>query len=275
MAGRVAPAGFARTAVKVMIVDDEAAARRALRECCALEPDLELIGEFSDGRLALQSMQTNPPDLLFLDIQMDALDGIALARALDTERLPQIVFVTAYDQYALEAFEVAASDYLLKPFDEDRFRKTVARARQRRQGSGGGEQQAALQGLLAQIEQHVMAARPEVRPRVMAEANGRMHVLDAEQIELIEADRNYVRLRVGRESYHTRSTLQQAEQSLASQPLLRISRSCLVNLRHLREVSRTPRGDFILVMGCGATVTNSEGFRDKVRAALAALRLAE
>jgi two-component system LytT family response regulator len=260
--------------MKVIIVDDEPAARRTLRECCALEADLEVIGEFGDGRVALQRIQEAAPDILFLDIQMDALNGIALARALDPQHLPCIIFVTAYDHYALDAFEVAATDYLLKPFDEERFRKTVERARARRQDQSAAERHSGLDGLLSKIEQHVLASRPQSRARVMAEANGKMHVIDAEQIELIEADRNYVRLRVGRESYQTRSTLQQAEQSLQSQSLLRISRSCLVNLRHLREVSHTPRGDFILVLAGGATVTSSEGFRDKVRIALSELKLA-
>jgi two-component system, LytTR family, response regulator len=259
--------------MKVIIVDDEPAARRTLRECCALEPDLELVGEYGDGRVALERIHADPPDLLFLDIQMDALDGIALARAIDHRLMPMIVFVTAYDHYALEAFEVAAIDYLLKPFDEERFRKTVARVRERRVWQVPNERQAAVGALLSQLEAHIRAARPETKTRVMAECNGTMHLLDADRIELVEADRNYVVLRVGRDVYYARSTLQQAEQVLGLQPLLRISRSCLINLSHLREVSRTPRGDFILVLAGGATVTSSEGYREKVRAQIEALKL--
>jgi two-component system, LytTR family, response regulator len=256
-----------------MIVDDEPAARRTLRECCALEPDLTLVGEFGDGRIALERINADPPDLLFLDIQMDALDGIALARSIDQRAMPMIVFVTAYDHYALEAFEVAAIDYLLKPFDDERFRKTVARVRQRRERQAPAERQSAVEALLAQLEARIRAVRPETKTRVMAECNGKMHLLDADRVELLEADRNYVVLRVGRDAYYARSTLQQAEQVLGAQPLLRISRSCLVNMSHLREVSRTPRGDFILVLAGGATVTSSEGYRDKVRERIEALRI--
>ncbi len=111
------------------------------------------------------------------------------------------------------------------------------------------------------------------RPRVMAESGGRMHMLDVAQVELLEADRNYVKLAVGRESFHVRSTLAQAEKALQSEPMLRISRSCLINMNHLREVSRTPRGDFILVLNGGRTVTSSEGYREPVRAYLSRLKV--
>lgn len=257
-----------------MIVDDEPAARRTLRECCAAHADLEVIGEFGDGRAAAERIREQPPDLLFLDIQMDSMNGITVARALDPETMPLLVFVTAYDNYALQAFEVNAIDYLLKPFDEDRFRKTLERVRLRRQASGRLDRQNGLSEVLAQLEQHIRTKRPELRARLLAETNGRMHVLDADQIELVEADRNYVTLRVGRDRYHARSTMQQAELSLQSQPMLRISRSCLVNMNHVREVNRTPRGDFILVVTGGTTVTSSEGFREKVHDYLSNLKFA-
>ena len=137
---------------------------------------------------------------------------------------------------------------------------------------GADERQALLAGLLAQLERGARAA-PEERPRLLAEFNGHLHVIDATQVELIEADRNYVVIRVGRDSYHARSTLSQAEQALRSQPMLRISRSCLVNINYLREVNRTLRGDFILVLAGGATVTSSEGFRSKVKEYLGTLRI--
>jgi two-component system, LytTR family, response regulator len=258
----------------VIIVDDEPVARRTLRECCAREPDLNIVGEFGDARTALEAIRARPPHLLFLDIQIDSQNGVALARQLDPETLPQIVFVTAYHDYALEAFEVNAVDYLLKPFDDDRFRKTLARVRRRREAEGGGgsDRSAMLNTVLAQLERGARAAS-EGRPRILAESGSRMHMLDVAQVEVVEADRNYVKLTVGRETFHARSTLQQAEKSLQSQPLLRISRSCLVNMNHVREISRTPRGDFILVLAGGTTVTSSEGCRDSVRQYLERLKL--
>ena len=258
--------------MNVIIVDDEPVARRTLRECCAREPDLNIVGEYGDARSALEAIRARPPHVLFLDIQIDTQNGVALARSLDPDTLPLIVFVTAYHDYALEAFEVSAVDYLLKPFDDERFRKTLARVRRRREAESGLDRAGMLSTVLAQLERGSRAAA-ESRPRILAESGSRMHMLDVAQVEVVEADRNYVKLTVGRETFHARSTLQQAEKSLLSQPLQRISRSCLVNMNHVREISRTPRGDFILVLAGGTTVTSSEGFRDSVRQYLERLKL--
>ena len=255
--------------ITAVVVDDEPAARRTLREFCAAEPDIEIVGEFGDPRAALDAIRASQPQLLFLDIQMDTMTGIELARALDASALPFIVFVTAYDSYALEAFEVSATDYLLKPFDQERFSRTLDRVRSRQSVESAAEREAALDALLARLGRGGAAGEP----RLLAESHGRLHMLDAASIEAVEADRNYVKIRVGPESYHARSTLAQAEQVLAAQPMLRVSRSCLVNMSHVREVSRTLRGDFILVLRGGATVTSSEGFRDKVREYLDRLRI--
>ncbi|HEV2703805.1 MAG TPA: LytTR family DNA-binding domain-containing protein [Steroidobacteraceae bacterium] len=258
--------------MQVMIVDDEPAARRTLRECCGREPDLSIAGEFGDGRSALAAILAKPPDLLFLDIQIDTVNGIALARSLDQQNLPDIVFVTAYDRYALEAFEVCASDYLLKPFDYQRFKNTVARVRRKRGEGKADDKRQALAAVVARLERDVKALA-ETSPRIIAESGSSMHMLNIADIELVEGDRNYVKFTVGREQYHARSTLQQAESSLSKQPMLRISRSCLINVNHIRELSRTPRGDFIFVLACGTTVTSSEGHRDGVRERLNGMKL--
>jgi len=260
--------------IEVVIVDDEPAARRTLREYCTAEPDLRVIGEYGEARSALEGIRSAPPDLLFLDIQINAANGIDLARSLDPAALPIIVFVTAYHQYALDAFEVSATDYLLKPYDEERFAKTLARVRHRHEAELATDRQNALCAVLEQLEQRARAAACE-KHKLLAELGGRMWMLDATSIELIEANRNYVKLTVGREIYHARSTLQQTERALQSQPTLRISRSCVLNVNHIREVSRTPRGDFIFVLAGGATVTSSEGYRDTVRQYLARLRVGQ
>jgi two-component system, LytTR family, response regulator len=259
--------------MNVIIVDDEPAGRRALKEYCEAERDLRVIGEYADGLTALPEIRAKRPQLLFLDIQMDPMNGIDLARALAPQELPSLVFVTAYDAYALEAFEVCAVDYLLKPFDQERFRKTLARVRPRHAEARADERQALLESLLTQLERNTQPKREERPPRLLAEFNGRLHVIDVTQVEMVEADRNYVTIRVGRDNYHARSTLAQAEQALASQPMLRISRSCLVNTNYLREVNRTLRGDFILVLAGGVTVTSSEGFRAKVKDYLGTMRI--
>jgi two-component system LytT family response regulator len=256
--------------VNVIIVDDEPAGRRTLKESCSCYPDLSVIGEYGDPERALDAIRENRPDLVFLDIQMSTLSGIELARALDPETLPIIVFVTAFDEFAVEAFDVSAVDYLLKPFDEDRFERTIERVRERHRKESVRDRESLLAALLERLDTTPPTTPPE---RILAELGGKFHMLGVAGIELVEASRNYVRITVGRETYHARSTLQHAERVLAGEPVIRISRSSLVNTKHVREVHRTPRGDFILVLAGGATVTSSEGYRDKVRRYLDTLRL--
>src|SRR5271166_6344311 len=196
--------------LNVVIIDDEHAARRTLRECCAGEPDIHILGEYADSGEALAAIRLQPPDVVFLDVQMTPLTGIALVRALDPNALPLIVFVTAYDRFALAAFEVSAVDYIVKPFDGERFRAALARVRQRHQIESLAQRQTALSGVLEQLEQSARALR-EPRPRIIGECDGRMHVLDVGDVEMIESDRNYVNLTVGRQVYTARSTLQHAE----------------------------------------------------------------
>jgi two-component system LytT family response regulator len=256
--------------VNVIIVDDESAGRRTLKEGCTAFADLTVIGEYGDPRRALEAIRESRPDVLFLDIQMASMSGLELARALDPEALPIIVFVTAFDEYAVEAFDVSAVDYLLKPFDDERFERTIERVRERHRKESARDRESLLSTLLERLDTGAAAAPPE---RILAELGGKFHMLNVAAIELVEASRNYVRITVGRETYHARSTLQHAEKVLAHEPIMRISRSSVVNTKHVREVHRTPRGDFILVLAGGVTVTSSEGYRDKVRRYLDALRL--
>jgi two-component system, LytTR family, response regulator len=263
MEPRICGADCGGILVKVIIVDDEVAAREALRERCAGEQDLEVVGEYADAEGALAALSKHSPDLIFLDVKMGKISGMQLAQTLAPGEAPLVVFVTAFDRYALQAFEVNAADFLLKPFDRDRFRTMLRRVRERHAARNSASVQIAA-ATLAQL-QRLPHPRPEPRPRLLAERCGALHMVDVAQIELVTADRNYVLLTVGRESFHARSTLIQAEESMRSQPMLPINRSCLVNLNHVRQVSRTPRGDYVFVLSGGTTVTSSERFRHKVR----------
>ena len=247
-----------------MIVDDEASSRRLLREYCAAEPDVQILGEYADGRSALPAVETTRPDALFLDIEMDALDGMTLVRALEMSRPPVVVFVTAHVHYAAEAFELSAADYLLKPFDVARFHDTVERVRWRLRAERSAARQEALEAALEHL-QRARAARVARRTRLLVGTGSDRQVLDAEQIEAACTERNYVKINVGSETHILRATLRAAQQALCSQPLLRVSRSCLVNFNHVRRISRTRRGDYILVLTGGATVTSAEGYREAVR----------
>ncbi len=249
--------------MRVLIVDDEVAARMALRERCATEPDIEVVGEYADAESALAALPVQAPDVIFLDIKMGRLSGMQLAQALEPPNAPLIVFVTAFDRYALQAFEVNAADYLLKPFDRERFRTMLRRVRERHAARNSASYQIAA-ATLAEL-QRLSQAHLEARPRLLAETGSELHMVDIAQIELVTANRNYVVLTVGKETFHARSTLIQAEESMRSQPMLQINRSCLVNVNHVRRVSRTARGDYAFVLSGGTTVTSSERFRPKVR----------
>jgi two-component system LytT family response regulator len=253
--------------MEVMIVDDELVARQTVRECCEAEPDLAVIGEYANATTALAAIRRHAPNLLFLDVQLGATSGIELARALAPPSLPLIVFVTAYDHYAREAFEVSAVDYLVKPFDEQRFRAMLVRVRQRYAAQSVSERETMLTTLISQLERASRTVQ-DVRPRLLAEAGGHHHMIDVAQIEMLEADRNYVTLRVDNKTFHARTTLQQAAEAMRSQPMLRISRSCVVNINHVCEVNRTLRGDFILLLRGGNSAASTQGYRDKVRAHL-------
>ena len=251
--------------MKTIIVDDEVASRAALRERCATEDDIEVVGEYADAESALAALPREAPDLIFLDIKMGRLSGIELARMLDPDSAPApiVVFVTAFDRYALQAFEVNAADFLLKPFDRQRFRAMLRRVRERHAARNTSSYQIAA-ATLAELHR-LSQGRLETRPRLLAETGGTMHMVDVAEVELVTADRNYVVLTVGRETFHARSTLVHAEESMSSQPMLQIHRSCLVNMNHVRQVSRTARGDYVFVLTGGTTVTSSERFRPKVR----------
>lgn len=249
--------------MKVIIVDDEVAARQALRERCAGEQDIEVVGEYADAECALAALPQQVPDLIFLDVKMGRVSGMQLAQTLKPGDAPLIVFVTAFDRYAKHAFEVNAADFLLKPFDRERFRIMLRRVRERHAARNSAGYQIAA-ATLAEL-QRLSQSRLEARPRLLAETGGTLHMVDVAQIEVVTADRNYVVLTVGRESFHARSTLIHAEESMRSQPMLPISRSCMVNLNHVRQVSRTARGDYVFVLSGGTTVASSERFRPKVR----------
>lgn len=250
--------------MRAIIVDDEMTARQALRERCALEQDIEVVGEYADAESALTALSRQLPDLIFLEVKkMGRVSGMQLARALDPASAPLLVFVTAFDRYALQAFEVNAAGFLLKPFDGERFHSMLRRVRERYAVCNSATYQIAA-ATLAEL-QRLSQTCLTTRPRLLAEAGGALHMVDISQVELVTADRNYIVLTVGKERLHARGTLIQAEESMRSQPMLQINRSCLVNINHVRRVSRTARGDYVFVLSGGTTVTGSERFRPRIR----------
>jgi two-component system LytT family response regulator len=247
--------------VRVLIVDDEPLARERVRQLLRDEEDIEVVGECEDGVSALSAIRELDPDLVFLDVQMPELDGFGLLSQLDAKRMPAIVFVTAHDQFALRAFEVHALDYLLKPFDQERFEAAVGRARQWLARRGSEEIDARLSSLLADLRG---SATGRLQDRIAVKAGGRVILIKAEEIDWVEAADNYVSLHVGSASHLLRETMNSFEQRLPPERFLRISRSTIVNLDRVRELQPLFHGEYAVILNDGTRVSLSRSYRDRL-----------
>jgi two-component system LytT family response regulator len=236
--------------IRVLLVDDERPARRKMARFLAAASDFEVIGEAGDGAEAIAAIQSSRPDLVFLDVQMPKLDGFQVASAL-TPPLPEIVFVTAHDQFALKAFEVHALDYLLKPYDEDRLLKVLDRVRERRKGTGDRELMERLQRLLAE---------PRYADRVLVNENGRAFFVPLADVDWIEGARNYVMLHAGGKTHTIRGTLDGLAKRLDPSAFVRVNRSAIVRLDSIRELQPWFHGEYKIVMKDGQTINWSRRY---------------
>ena len=245
--------------IRTLIVDDEPPARELISTLLQDEPDIEVIGACENGSLAVAAIQERSPDLVFLDVQMPGLDGFGVLAALDNQRLPLIVFVTAYDKHAVRAFEVHALDYLLKPFEYDRLRQSVQRARIRLRTRSSDAYQGCLLGLLADLQ-----ATSQSWERLVIRETGRVTFVKIAEIDWIEAEGNYLRLHTGKASHLLRETMGTAETRLASKKFLRLSRSILVNLERVKEWQPLFHGNSIVILADGTRLTVSRAYREKL-----------
>jgi two-component system LytT family response regulator len=246
--------------IKTILVDDEPLARERIRALLEAEPDIEIIAECSNGLEAVSVLAGGEADLLFLDVQMPEVDGFEVLECLTPEKIPVIIFVTAYDQYALRAFDVHALDYLLKPFDRERFIRALQRARIQIRQSKSEDLSERLRALLAEV-------RPENKylQRLVVKSAGRIFFLKAEEIDWIEAAANYVRLHTGRESHLLRETLKGLEARLDPGKFLRLSRSALVNVDRIKELQPwSQSGDYAVILKTGARLNSSRSYRARL-----------
>lgn len=247
--------------VRALLVDDEPLSLDNLRVALEAHPDIEVVGQAGDGREALRLVQGLDPDLVFLDVQMPDMDGFALLRALqDVVALPEIVFVTAFDQYAVRAFEIHALDYLLKPFDDARFADCARRATRHVRGRRHGELRSTLDALLRQMSPEPPAVR--YVERVMVRDRDRIHFVAVDDADWFEAAGNYVRVHTGRGTHLIRSTLAELEDRLDPHRFVRIHRSSIVNVGSIREVQPWLGGDYIAILRGGRQLKVSRTHRD-------------
>jgi two-component system, LytTR family, response regulator len=245
--------------IRTLIVDDEALARERLRQLLEENPEIEIIGECSDGQEAVATLEKERADLVFLDIQMPELDGFGVLEAIRVEPMPVIVFVTAHDQFALRAFEVHAVDYLLKPFDRERFATALNHALEQvkqRGRSGITEKQSAV---LAELNP------PKPAERLAVKTGGRVFLIKVQDLDWIEAAHNYVELHVNKQTHLLRDTLNAIEARLPPDKFVRISRSVIVNIERIKELQPLFYGEYTVILANGTRLTLSRRYRDKLQ----------
>ena len=246
--------------MRVLIVDDEAPARAKMRRYLEEHGDIEIAGEAENGVEAVERIGELQPDLVFLDVQMPELDGFGVIEAIGVESMPHVVFVTAYDEYALRAFEVRALDYLLKPFTPERFVAVLERVRAevaRASSDGNARLNARLDALL----KTVATGRPRYLQRVLVHHANKALLISVDRIDRVEADRNYVRLHSGGTAFTLRGSITALADRLDPEKFLRINRSEIVRLDAVKELQPWFHGDYRVVMGDGTTLMWSRRYR--------------
>jgi two-component system, LytTR family, response regulator len=250
--------------IRALVADDQPLARDRLAALLSEEPDIEVVGTAASGPEAVAAVQRLSPDLLLLDVQMPEMDGIAVVEAIGPARMPATVFVTAYDEYAVRAFELNAVDYLLKPFGRARLQQTVARVRQRLLGRRAEDLAARLAKVVDELR------RPEHESeRLIIRTEGRVTFVEIDRIDWIEAEGNYVRIHAGSETHLMRETLASLHSRLGDATFFRIHRSRVVNLARVHELTIGAGGDYAVVLTTGATLGLSRLYKEALQARLA------
>ncbi|MCE2899908.1 MAG: LytR/AlgR family response regulator transcription factor [Gemmatimonas sp.] len=273
--------------VRVLIVDDEALARQRVRRLLQKEPDVDVVGEAESGHEAVTMIRALQPDLVCLDVQMPGLDGFGVLREVDGGPVPMVLFVTAYDEHAQRAFDVHAVDYVLKPVDADRFRAAFDKARKQRANAVAAERLGELLDTVRRLAdggapgEAAGAAVPgptaagasvgaapsasgRYASRILVKQDGRMFFVKTTEIDWIEADRNYVKLHVGKTAHTIRERISHLEETLDPRLFVRIHRSTIVNLNRVREMQQWFSGDYVVILEDGTRLRLSRHYRDRV-----------
>jgi len=254
--------------IHTLIVDDEPAARNGIRHLLRTDPDVAVIAECRNGREAVQILRRDGADLVFLDVQMPDLDGFGVVREIGAAQMPVVVFVTAYDQYALRAFEVHALDYLLKPFSDERFHEALNRAKAQVRQGRLKELSDKFADLLEGREEAVPGGAARHLRRLVIKAGGRISLLPVRDVEWLEAEGDYVRLHVGKTSHVIRDTMKALEAQLDPTRFVRIHRSTIVNIERVKELQPMFKGEYVVVLFDGTELSLSRGYRDHLEAML-------
>ncbi len=256
-------AGVVYVKLRTLIVDDELHSRKKIRAFLQEHPEFQVVGECADGEKAVASICALKPDLIFLDVQIPGRDGFEVLDCLTEKLSPAVIFVTAFDKYAVRAFEVRALDYLLKPFNKARFSEALNRFRERRTRLNGIDRKQELRAALQEIQRE-----SRDHERILVKSGSRIIFLRKGLIEWVEAQGDYVKLHIGKESHMLRETMTAALQRLDPNRFVRIHRSRIVNLDYVREIRPLWGGDYSVLMRDGTELTMSRTYRTGLQAAL-------
>ena len=252
------------TKIRTVIVDDEDLARERIQSLLEEQPDIEIVGLCSDGASAIETIDRERPDLVFLDVQMPGMDGFDVVENIEPEHVPAIVFVTAHDGHALRAFEINALDFLLKPFDQARFEKALERARAQVNRDRSSLFDARLVSLLEGL--HDERKYPE---RLIVKSGGRVFFVRTEDIDWVEASGNYVKVHAKGEAHLIRESMKNMETKLDAKTFVRIHRSAIVNIDRIKELEPWFHGEYVVIMRDGTRLTASRVFSERLSTAIA------
>jgi len=245
--------------IRALVADDELLARKFIRRMLKQDAEVEIVAECSNGAEAVAMIRKEKPDLVFLDVQMPEMNGFAVLDAVRLNHLPEIIFTTAYESYAIRAFELHALDYLLKPFDQVRFKAALKYAKERFHSQQDDEKQIQIGTLLESIR-----AQREYLDRIIIRADGRITFLHTREIDWIEADDKYVHLHTGKSAKMVRQTLTAIESQLDPKKFVRVHRSAMVNVDRVKELQPLFNGEHSLILESGTRLTLSRKYKDKL-----------
>ena len=246
--------------IRTLIVDDEPLARDRIRGLLDAEPDVEVVGECATGLEAIEVIEELQPDLVFLDVQMAQVDGFAVVEAIGAARMPMTIFVTAFDHFAIRAFDAQALDYLLKPYPEERFRAALERARR---AMGAHTAQQAVRREIAALVSN-LAEQRERPARVIVRSGAKIGFVEVGDIDWVQSEGNYLRLHTGKTSHLVRETLAGLEIRLDPKQFVRIHRSTIVNVRAVKQLESLFQGEYALILQDGTKLTSSKTYRRRL-----------
>jgi two-component system LytT family response regulator len=250
--------------IQTLIVDDEPLARDRLRQLLQTDPEFQIAGECRNGVEAVEAIRKSRPDLIFLDVQMPEVDGFGVIEAVGARNMPAVIFVTAYDKYALRAFDENALDYLLKPYDERRFQRAVQRVKDHLHRGSSNNMTERMMALLQDV-----SPERKAMDRLVIKSDGRVVFLKTREVDYAEAAGNYLSLHVGKDTYLIRETMNAFEARLDPEKFLRIHRSTIVNIERIKEVQPWFKGEYVVTLRDGTELSLSRTYRDKLRQFLA------